>query len=375
MKLIYIIPFLLILLLSYSNENRITNEVKKIHFGENNFSLSDSLEFRFVALETNSNCLIGEISRIEIFDNRIFVHDLFYTKSIFVFDAEGRFITQVGSKGDGPRSYIAANGFVIDRENRRIIVDDSNRERLVFYDADTYEYIRHRKCTVSYTNLFTFKNRYYFFSNSGFEKSRGNSYIMVTDSLFNPIFEDWKCNFRTYEFLSVAANTYSVNNRIFTHHYLQPYIYEITDSNCQLHAMLSFEGFAFPALPGSSSEQERSQYMDKLDNSSKKIAAYGIFESNDILFIQLIVGRLPYLAIHNKTTNTSAVFNARKYINAMGLGDAGPLPVGATGEEIVCMITASQKINREKIRDPAFAEIVDNLKEDDNPVLCFFKWK
>ncbi|MDR1340077.1 MAG: 6-bladed beta-propeller [Prevotellaceae bacterium] len=237
-----------------------------------------------------------------------------------------------------------------------------------------YEYIMHKKCTVDYTGLFVFKNRYYFFSNSGFEKSRGNNYIMVTDSLFNPIFEGWKCNFRTHQFLSVAENTYNVNNRVFTHHYLQPYIYEITDSNCKLHATLSFEGFAFPALPGSSSDQEQSQYMDELDNSSEKIAAYGIFESNDIRFIQLFVGKRPYFAIHNKMTNMSAIFDAKNYVNSMGL-DAGPLPVGATGEEIVCMITASQKINRENIRDPAFAEIVGNMKEDDNPVLCFFKWK
>ncbi|MDR1116558.1 MAG: 6-bladed beta-propeller [Tannerella sp.] len=330
MKPIYIIPLLLILLLSCSNESGTMNEIKKIHFGENNFSLFDSLEFRFVALETDSNCLIGSINRIEIFDNRIFVHDLFHAKSIFVFDAEGRFITQVGSIGDGPGNYIAANGFEIDRDNRRIIVNDSNRERLVFYDADTYEYIMHRSCAVSY--------------------------------------------FRTHRFLSVAENTYNVNSRVFTYHYLQPYIYEITDNDCKLHTMLSFEGLAFPALPGSSSEQERSQYMEELDNSQKKIAAYGIFESNDILFIQLIIGKLPYFAIQNKTTNMSSVFDGRHYVNSMSL-DAAVFPVGATGEEIVCMITTGQEINRKKIREPAFAEIVDSMKEDDNPVLCFFKWK
>ncbi|MDR0698191.1 MAG: 6-bladed beta-propeller [Tannerella sp.] len=375
MKFLYIIPLHLMLLLSCSShESGTINEIKKIHFGKNDIRLSDSMKYRFVALETGDNCLIGHINRVEVFDNRIFVHDAYAAKSLFVFDAGGRFITQVGSKGDGPENYIVPHGFEIDRENRRIIVSDSDRKRLIFYDLDTYKYIMHKNCPVEYIGLFASKNRFYFFSHFGFDKSRDDNYILVTDTLFKPVFKDWKCNFKAYRFLTVSQESiYNINSRVFAYHHLQPYLYEITGSNCKIHARLSFEGFTFPALDFSA-DPASFQYMDKLDNSPREISAYGIYESNDLLFIQLIIGKQPCFAIHHKTTNTSSVFSGKDFIDSAGLGIA-VFPVGATDEEIICRITASRRINREKIKDPAFAEIAANMQEDDNPVLCFFKWK
>jgi hypothetical protein len=374
MKLINVIPALLILLLSCSNESKMTNEIKKIHFKRSNINLSDSLDFRFVVLETNNDCLIGYIDRIEIFDNRIFIHDLYLSKSIFVFDINGHFITQVGSKGGGPESYIVPYGFEIDREKRRLIVNDADRNRLVFYDLDTYKYIMYKECPFNYLNLSVLKNRFYFFSPFGFDKSRNDNYILVTDSLFTPVFKDWKCNFRAYRSLTVSnKNIYSVNDQVFAYHHLQPYIYEITDRNCKIHTLLSIEGFVFPALD-SSVDPTSFQYMDELEKSQKKISAYGIYESNDILFVQMIIGKQPYFAIYNKRTNVSSVFSGRDFVNSAGL-DAAIFPQGATDEEIIGMITAGQKINKEKIKNSAFAEIVDNIKDDDNPIVCFFKWK
>jgi hypothetical protein len=373
MKPIYIILSLLILLLSCSNESKTANEIKKIHFKKNDISLSDSLDFRFVVLETNSDCLIGYINHVEVFEDRIFIQDLHHAKAIFVFDAGGRFITQVGSTGDGPQSYTLPFAFEIDRENRRIVVDDANRQRFVFYDLDTYEYIMHKKYPYNHLSMFVFKNRFYFFSPSGFEEYGDDNYVLVTDSLFTPVFKDWKCNIKEHRFLTVSnENIYKVNDRIFVYHHMQPYIYEITDSNCNLHATLSFEGFVFPE-PDSAPDPTNPQYMDELEKS-EKISACGIYESEDILFVQIIIGRQPCFAIYNKKTNTSSVFSGKDYVDSTGL-DAAAFPQGATKNEIICMITAGQKINKKRIKNPAFAEIIEKVKEDDNPILCFFKWK
>lgn len=360
-------------ILSCANSS-LTNEIRTIHFEEKSLSLFDSLDFRFIPLETNQNCLIGDVNHVEVFDNRIFVHDLYFSKSIFVFDMNGHFITQIGSIGEGPECFIRPYGFEIDKKNRNIIVNDSDRRRLVFYDLDNYEFVMHKENPFSYTDLFAFNDRLYFFSHYGFEESRNDHHILVTDTLFNPIFKDWKCNFKTYRIQTVSGKQiYSTNDHVFAFHHLQPYIYEIQENECKMHTQLSFEGLTFPTLDPST-DPTSFQYIDELDKSKKHISAYGVYESNDILFIQLTVGKMPYFAIHHKITHASSIFNGADFIESMGL-DALILPKGATSNEIIVMITTNQNIDIRKIKVPAFVEIINNMKEESNPILCFMKWK
>ena len=87
---------------------------------------------RFVKLETNDNCLIGQIVKITIKNNLIFVND--NNNKLFVFNDEGKFLNQIGSVGQGPGELITLYDFYID--DQYVYIKDMLRRRFTKYTYD-----------------------------------------------------------------------------------------------------------------------------------------------------------------------------------------------------------------------------------------------
>ncbi|MDR1742911.1 MAG: 6-bladed beta-propeller [Dysgonamonadaceae bacterium] len=81
----------------------------------------DSIEI--VPLETNEHCLIKEIDKVRLFEDRIFVLDL-QLQHLFCFDKNGRYLFTVLSKGPGPEEYYYTEDFIIDKYNKNILLLD-----------------------------------------------------------------------------------------------------------------------------------------------------------------------------------------------------------------------------------------------------------
>ena len=125
-KTIFIISVLLIMVSCKSN--KIDNIIKsddcmKLIIPENinNVLPIDSIfsNIRIVPLETNDNCLIGQIAKVEFYDDKIFLLDSF--RKLLVFDINGKFLFNVGKVGRGPGEYPEIRDFDLD-ENGNIYV-------------------------------------------------------------------------------------------------------------------------------------------------------------------------------------------------------------------------------------------------------------
>mgnify|MGYP000202535794 CR=1 FL=1 len=64
-------------------------------------------QYRFVKLETNESCLLGAIDQIEVFANKIYILDSYQTKSIYVFDKEGKYLNRLEGNRRGPGEFNA----------------------------------------------------------------------------------------------------------------------------------------------------------------------------------------------------------------------------------------------------------------------------
>ena len=92
---------------------------------EESISLSSLFKnVQTIILETNDDCLIGRINRLQVFDGNIYILDSHIAKSLFVFDMEGKFIRKIGGFGQGPGEYIEVRDFTFDAENRIIFICD-----------------------------------------------------------------------------------------------------------------------------------------------------------------------------------------------------------------------------------------------------------
>ena len=94
---------LFFILLSCSNLSNRDKIDSKIYFKsvEGN-KLDIDIELKFIPLETIDNNLIGNISQIAIYKDKIFVLDRFYSKRLYAFKTDGTYIGQIGNQGNGP---------------------------------------------------------------------------------------------------------------------------------------------------------------------------------------------------------------------------------------------------------------------------------
>jgi hypothetical protein len=81
-------------------------------------------------LETNDSCLISDIRQIEIKDFFIFI--LTIDGQLFVFNNNGRFISKIGKHGHGPGEYTVLNAFYIEYNN--VVIVDEVKSSLIKYD-------------------------------------------------------------------------------------------------------------------------------------------------------------------------------------------------------------------------------------------------
>jgi natural product precursor len=79
--------------------------------------IADSI--KYVALETNQNSLIQYVNRLTVTPEYILVED---GCGLLLFSRQGKFISSVGRKGNGPDEYICLGGYDIDVNKRQIHV-------------------------------------------------------------------------------------------------------------------------------------------------------------------------------------------------------------------------------------------------------------
>jgi hypothetical protein len=94
---------------------------------------------RYVSLETTDNCLINEdlIVFTGLVKNSLLIADL---NGCYLFDADGKFIRQIGQKGNGPGEYGNIGIVIYDAKNSRIMITSSSTRGILVYD-DNGNYI------------------------------------------------------------------------------------------------------------------------------------------------------------------------------------------------------------------------------------------
>ena len=113
------------------------DELKQVDF----ISKIDSV--KFVELEFGDESIIVDISKVEVFEDRIYVLDP-KSSSLFVFDIDGNFIFKINSIGNGPGEYAQLDYFDLDYNNREIVLTDLMSYWIMRYDLSG-NYISRKK--------------------------------------------------------------------------------------------------------------------------------------------------------------------------------------------------------------------------------------
>jgi len=117
-----------LLTMSISCKQKIVNNFQELNV-EKAIKNSTSFEIekyfntiKYIPLETNEKCFIGELNKVVKTKNYIFVSDDL-SMNLFQFDINGKFIRKIGKQGEGPEEYTYLIDFVVDEINEEIYLN------------------------------------------------------------------------------------------------------------------------------------------------------------------------------------------------------------------------------------------------------------
>ena len=92
-----------------------------------------SKNVKYIQLETNSQCLLKSIDKVQIYNDKIYVYNFMGDGgNLFCFDMDGKYLFTVGTRGQGPGEYVVMSDFEIDKRNNLLWVGDDAKKIMKF---------------------------------------------------------------------------------------------------------------------------------------------------------------------------------------------------------------------------------------------------
>ncbi len=87
----------------------------------------------YIKLETKENCLIGNIDKIQLFNDKIYICDETKSIAVFVFDKQGHFLFKLARGIGAPGEFTNLSDFVVNERDSCIYILSRNQNMLLKY--------------------------------------------------------------------------------------------------------------------------------------------------------------------------------------------------------------------------------------------------
>lgn len=161
------------------SESRIadrSSHIVNILFKNNVNDYSDSIikSVRYIKLETKPESLLGYISDIKFVDDIIIVSDFHKEKQVYLYDKNGKFITEISRKGHASNEYYNLTDLTVDTKLKIIYILDGDQGILLLFDFKG-DFIKNHKLPFMFSNNLISVNDSIMLFNCGFRSSEYNS--------------------------------------------------------------------------------------------------------------------------------------------------------------------------------------------------------
>ncbi|WP_226695365.1 6-bladed beta-propeller [Neotamlana sargassicola] len=337
----------------------------------------------YVALETKEESLFGKVDKILIEDDLIFILDEDGTKSIFIFDMNGKFISKINKHGRGPDEYSAIRDFTLDSENRQVIVFDDFLAKLFYYRYDgTFvktekTFFRFREFSKLGSNTYYYlgsaDNKHYPFLEENFIVKQNKGKFIET-AIENP----------QYKFIRLEAQNQvqvSGNHLSFAIPVMDNHIYNIVGENVVPSFKLDFGDGTIK--PSDLNKKYQTKIMDAVKEDKKCLFAGMHCETNKTLYFRYIEkGVFMNCYFNKKSGNLKIIKNTIPDLSSIMTPVESPA-YAIYDEDVFVSLIDPQLITMNKDyvnhessnKTKKLKSLVNSVKNTDNVVLCFHKLK
>jgi len=388
----YLVYLSVLLALSCSNNQESENiPVLKLDPDETEVvNLSSFIsDVEFVKLDSGNEKYIGEVEKILITDERIYVLDPYQAIALYVYDRKGTLLFDISSYGEGPGEFVAPYDFEVNEATNEIVVFDANRNKLIFYEKEDGSFVREESLEFFPKRFKVVKNGYIFYMNNEIAgKVSQNFNVLITDKDLNIIERKLSIEKNRIDFhYFLPVHFLSNDNETYLTQAFYNTIYRYKKGEFNGHLTIDFED---KNLPDDFFDKDISprEWLEEFNNITGAYNISNFYETDDFIFFLY-----RYMDTHNyyfasKANNKTLHTNKLKLNDDLNIGPLIKWPYSVWGNTFIWFQNPKELITfidekRASLSEADWLKFTEEnaklvsfystLSEDDNPYLIFTK--
>ena len=349
----------------------------------NKIPISEVLEeVIFLPLETTNESLIGDIRSIKYYNNKYFIQD---RDKVLCFNADGTFLSKLGSFGSGPDQYSSCDQFVIDEINGYLMINSQRtRMELLMYDS-TLQFLSKRKYNDPLESIIPIDGKGFCFYLGNRNSESNKHYVKAFDYDFNVQNNYIEKSFSIGQSItSPFYSSYSYQNKAYVYPMFENVIYEVDMDGYVPKYRFDFGNYTITEEFLKSIERLSSrEQMFALKESKYVYNIDRIFESDRWIYFQYYSGTEGrHTVLFNKELDK--IYDTRGFTHMPDFGMMS-LMYGMDGDDIYFTLdpnllhgTSEEAVNFQKFilsKNEAIRKLKDKTENGDNPILVIGKLK
>lgn len=341
--------------------------------GEESYAF-DSLidDISYIKLETNSDCLIGNIHQILCSNEYIFIMDVFVANAVYCFDKHGNFVRRIGKVGQGPGEYSRLCKMCLTSDQKQIVLYDWNR--LHYYDLNG-KHIKDVSPSFYANDIELINNDFIAgFIEAGMDDDSQRQMLSVYNKDFKLLYREFPSFYNEVFHLNNGMHPLrSFGNDIYLKEPWTHNIYKIEKDRCYEKYRINITNGGYPERP----EDMNSDTYIKIVGTKVHMADYVILEDYALFYFSKNGFTWSPFVIYSHKTKKTYKCNGRYYNPLFFAHSPGNTPIVCYDKETFLIPQSASTVMRMKekiynsplINDSKLMQLYDGLTEDSNPVL------
>lgn len=370
-----LLSFVLLLLFISCNAGDKKEESVTVDFsGESSLSASDLLSVSYVKLETSDSCMLGAVNQCAEVGGHYLLLDNIMAKALYAFSTDGRFVQQIGKKGNGPGEYINPFQYSVNERDKTISILDIEQQKVIVYSLVDFRFLSEKRLPFYSDTMEQLPDGNYAWYNK-LPSEASNSYLFITDEDLKVKKSFLPIDFESGYSLGASRKLYKQGDEVSLYTPFSPILYRVqSDSIYPTYQFKFGEKTLAPLDFLKEKSANNSNYIPALMESSY-VAFYHVYESEQLLCVPYYVDKVMSFGFYDKKRNISYNFSQDKIQSELQVGAfSSPIGVGSDGSFISLLRPGLllQLQEQGKKIDSRLTQLLNESTEEDNPILLIY---
>lgn len=330
--------------------------------------LSEQIQLvKALKLETTEESLIGDIDKIALHDDRIYILDRFEAKALFVFDTTGSFLFKVGRVGKGPGEFLSPNDFSVGKDGIKVLCDATYK---MLEWNKSGDYISEERMPYQAYNFHEYSEDATFFENEPY--SDFAIWIAKKGKLTDKFIEQEGADMNLL--IHTDAAGFRANNAHVTiRPYLSKNIYAIREGFFKPLFFLDFQGELEKELEGDANGSKATANL-RYNLSDEFLVLNFLHKGKTYITLYNLESKIAFTSINNRVSGSGYFYTSVFLNTVVGVTMDGLfvsfVPFGGV-KNLPNMVKGLDKKHLEALQP--LLQYSSDAKPDDNPILVFLK--